>query len=220
MKVSLISLFTGLLLSVSAQVPNWTQYTCDGNSYSMYKELSKGKAVVINFSSLWCAGSTAGAQSTETLWQNSMTENVKVFGFIHEDQDFNTADCDDADLWESAHGISYPTFINIDNVLQNYINKYTQSGATTLPWFLLFLPDAEYPEASQLAYSGHDMNSLNHILNDQWLQSAELTGATLANKELVKILDHMGRETEFKANTPLIYVYSDGTTEKVFTIGQ
>ena len=88
------------------------------------------------------------------------------------------------------------------------------------PWFLLFLPDAEYPEASQLAYSGHDMNTLNHILNDQWLQSAELTGATLANKELVKILDHLGRETEFKANTPLIYVYSDGTTEKVFTIGQ
>ena len=220
MKVALISLFTGLLLSVSAQVPNWTQYTCDGNSYSMYKELSKGKAVVINFSSLWCAGSAAGAESTETLWQNKMNENVKVFGFIHEDQDFNTADCDDASIWGSVHGISYPMFINIDNVLQTYINKYTQSGATTLPWFLLFLPDAEYPESSQLAYSGHDMNALNHILNDQWLQSAELTGVTLANKELMKILDHLGRETEFKANTPLIYVYSDGTTEKVFTIGQ
>ncbi len=220
MKVALISLFTGLLLTVSAQVPNWTQHTCDGNLYSMYKELSKGKAVVINFSSLWCAGSTAAAEATESLWQNTMTENVKVFGFIHEDQDFNTANCDDSDLWESTHGISYPTFINIDNVLQNYINKYTQSGATTLPWFLLFLPDAESPEASQLAYSGHDINTLNHILSDQWLQSAELTGTTLANKELVKILDHLGRETEFKANTTLIYVYSDGTTEKVFTIGQ
>ena len=220
MKVALISLFTGILLTVSAQVPNWTQYTCDGNSYSMYKELSKGKAVVINFSSLWCAGSVAGAESTESLWQNTMTENVKVFGFIHEDQDFNIADCDDADQWESTHGISYPTFIYIDNVLQNYINKFTQSGATTLPWFLLFIPDAEYPEASQLAYSGHDMNTLNHILNDQWLQSAELSGVNASNKVLVKILDHMGRETEFKANTPLIYVYSDGTTEKVFTIGQ
>ena len=83
MKVALISLFTGLLLSASAQVPNWTQYTCDGNSYRMYTELSKGKAVVINFSSLWCAGSAAGAESTEALWQNTITENVKVFGFIH-----------------------------------------------------------------------------------------------------------------------------------------
>ena len=220
MKVALISLFTGLLLTVSAQVPNWTQYTCDGNSYSMYTELSKGKAVVINFSSLWCAGSSAGAEATEALWQNTMTENVKVFGFIHEDQDFNTADCDDTDLWESNHGISYPTFVNVDDVLQNYISKYTQSAATTLPWFLLVLPDAENPGASQLAYGGHDMNALNHILQDQWLQSAGLNGSTVENKELVKILDHLGRETSFKVNTPLIYVYSDGTTEKVYNIGQ
>ena len=28
----------------------------------------------------------------------------------------------------------------------------------------------------------------------------------------------MGRETSFKPNTPLIYVYDDGSTEKVFTI--
>jgi hypothetical protein len=36
---------------------------------------------------------------------------------------------------------------------------------------------------------------------------------------VVKILDHMGRETEFKANTPLIYVYADGTTKKIFDFG-
>ena len=28
----------------------------------------------------------------------------------------------------------------------------------------------------------------------------------------------MGRETSFKPNTPLIYVYDDGSIEKVFTI--
>ena len=33
-------------------------------------------------------------------------------------------------------------------------------------------------------------------------------------KELVKIIDFMGRETEFKPNTPLIFIYSDGTVEK------
>lgn len=36
--------------------------------------------------------------------------------------------------------------------------------------------------------------------------------------ELVKIVDLMGRETEFKPNTALIYVYSDGSTEKVFVV--
>lgn len=35
-------------------------------------------------------------------------------------------------------------------------------------------------------------------------------------KELVKIVDLMGRETEFTSNTPLIFIYSDGTTERVF----
>ena len=34
-------------------------------------------------------------------------------------------------------------------------------------------------------------------------------------KELVKIIDLLGRETEFKANKPLIYIYSDGSVEKL-----
>jgi hypothetical protein len=43
----------------------------------------------------------------------------------------------------------------------------------------------------------------------------ELTGAPI---ELVKITDLMGRETKFKTNTPLIYVYSDGTTRRVYQL--
>ncbi len=35
------------------------------------------------------------------------------------------------------------------------------------------------------------------------------------HKELVKIIDLMGRETTFKANEVQIYMYSDGSTEKV-----
>ena len=35
-------------------------------------------------------------------------------------------------------------------------------------------------------------------------------------KELLKITDLIGREVTFKPNTPLIYIYSDGTAEKVF----
>ena len=36
------------------------------------------------------------------------------------------------------------------------------------------------------------------------------------SKNLTQILDMMGRETSFKPNTPLIYVYDDGSIEKVF----
>jgi len=39
-----------------------------------------------------------------------------------------------------------------------------------------------------------------------------------SSKNLIQILDLMGRETSFKPNTPLIYVYDDGGTEKVFSV--
>ena len=42
----------------------------------------------------------------------------------------------------------------------------------------------------------------------------ELTTA----KNLIHILDMMGRETPFKPNTPLLYIYDDGTVERKMTI--
>jgi len=34
-------------------------------------------------------------------------------------------------------------------------------------------------------------------------------------RKLIRILDLLGRETNFKPNTPLIYQYDDGSVEKV-----
>jgi hypothetical protein len=39
-------------------------------------------------------------------------------------------------------------------------------------------------------------------------------------KQLLKIVDLMGRETPYKPNTVLIYVYDDGSIEKVFKMGE
>jgi len=33
-------------------------------------------------------------------------------------------------------------------------------------------------------------------------------------KQLIKIIDILGREIPFKPNTPLVYVYDDGTVER------
>jgi hypothetical protein len=41
---------------------------------------------------------------------------------------------------------------------------------------------------------------------------------TLEKKTIIKIIDLMGRETIEKPNTILIYVYSDGSTEKVYKV--
>ncbi len=46
----------------------------------------------------------------------------------------------------------------------------------------------------------------------------ELENGLVKVKELIKIVDITGRETEDRPNTLLIYIYSDGTAEKVFRV--
>ena len=53
---------------------------------------------------------------------------------------------------------------------------------------------------------------------NECLISSSLTELS-TSRNLIQILDMMGRETSFKPNTPLIYVYDDGSTEKVFSVG-
>lgn len=45
-----------------------------------------------------------------------------------------------------------------------------------------------------------------------------LPALTLPEKQRIKVYDLFGRETEDKSNALLIYLYSDGTTEKVFRV--
>lgn len=52
---------------------------------------------------------------------------------------------------------------------------------------------------------------------DYLITHAEVDELKLADKTVVKIFDVTGRETEFKPNTMLMYLYDDGTTERVFT---
>lgn len=42
------------------------------------------------------------------------------------------------------------------------------------------------------------------------------TEISTSHSQLVKIVDYLGREVEYQPNTPLIYIYSDGSTEKIY----
>lgn len=50
------------------------------------------------------------------------------------------------------------------------------------------------------------------------ISQVSLDELELKNKEVVKIVNLLGQETEFKPNTVLIYIYSDGTSERVFKL--
>ena len=57
--------------------------------------------------------------------------------------------------------------------------------------------------------------SFSEDCNNDCSNTSSLTELT-SSKNLIQIIDLMGRKTNFKPNTPLIYVYDDGSTEKVF----
>jgi len=48
--------------------------------------------------------------------------------------------------------------------------------------------------------------------------SYESHSSNYTSKKLIKIVDVLGRETPFKPNTPLIYIYNDGTVERKMII--
>lgn len=41
---------------------------------------------------------------------------------------------------------------------------------------------------------------------------------TIAPRKLIKIVDYLGREVPFSSNTPLIYIYDDWSTQKIFIV--
>jgi PKD repeat protein len=114
----------------------------------------------------------------------------------------------------NKNAISYHWYIQTmqGNPIQSYSDTISRvyTYSPTLPWTIYLITE--------------DSNGCKDSLFQQILvrQGTETTvgidDLTLTKKvkELIKITDLMGRETEDVPNTPLIYIYSDGTTEKIF----
>ena len=68
---------------------------------------------------------------------------------------------------------------------------------------------------SQISFSNNCNNSCSLNCN---LSSLNLTELNTNPKQLIKIVDVLGRETPFKPNTPLLYIYNDGTVERKMII--
>lgn len=220
MKLTITTILLAITIQSNAQIPDWTKSTCDGTEYNMRTELNRGNAVLMDFSAMWCTPCNVIAPATEETWQNFDAGNnhLMVFGFLYQDNSFNITDCHDAQTWTLAHGITYPEFTDIEDILFEYADAFSTDGSVGFPWLLLFLPkDADHAE-EYLAYKGHDINEVNQILEEVWAPQLGINENSSNQKTLVKIVDQLGRTTTYKPNTALIYVYNDGSTRKVFTI--
>lgn len=88
--------------------------------------------------------------------------------------------------------------------------------------FSINIVDIEF-ENNGAYLGGHSWQNGDPLTNTNMLFSASILDPVGINditnnpdRELVGIVDLLGRETSFKYNTTLIYIYSDGTTERIF----
>lgn len=99
------------------------------------------------------------------------------------------------------YGFQYSDFLDaIDN---NY-------GAHVKKGIAEYLNERINSGLNQIQILGNQIHPCINSINEFYLN----------RRELVRIVDIIGRETTFKPNIPLIYIYSDGTAEKVIRTGQ
>ena len=224
--VSILSILASFISF--GQVPNWTAQSCNTNTYIMHDELSSGNAVIVDFGAIWCAPCQSTAPELEMVWQAFGQGNlgVKVFGFLIQDQFNQNTDCADVEAWEQALGLTYPGFANCTDIYTDYDAEYNANGG--IPLILVFVPDLNNPSQSTLVYNyatglgsttGDVSDDIIAVLGENGYWALDIEENTLStNKELVMIVDLMGRETEYQPNIPLICLYSDGTRERVMKL--
>ena len=100
------------------------------------------------------------------------------------------------------------TCLNVANGNNTNMALYAQNNPDLTCIEVDNAASTEWSEIDSQMYFSEDCNS------DCTSSVTELT----TSKNLIQILDLMGRETSFKPNTPLIYVYDDGSIEKVFSV--
>lgn len=68
-------------------------------------------------------------------------------------------------------------------------------------------------ESQKIDFSIPPRSAVTFITDTNLLGVEEIS--SMSKKKLIKIVDFLGREIEYKSNIPLIYMYSDGTREKI-----
>jgi hypothetical protein len=140
-----------------------------------------------------------------TLSFSSYSQITDTCDYVSENYDLGGLDC----YWgvlSSGFPIDSYQWVNCDNMYSPFVDDTT--------------------DAFQSNYSGHvaviieawgciDTSFCQEVC--QW-GIEEIEENTTSKKELSKIIDLTGRETEDQPNRILIYVYSDGTTEKRFKV--
>ena len=109
------------------------------------------------------------------------------------------------------------TCLNIKNGNSSSMGTTSFLARANPNLFCIEVDDPLYSESTWIYVD----TAVNFSANCANACSSEITNLIEFNaspRTLVGIIDMMGSETTFKPNTPLIYIYDDGSAEKVFSV--
>ncbi len=219
-------------LAAEMIIGHWDGYAFNQNNYYLYQQPTNGKFVFIEYD----MDNTLGidwlgidwANRDLNSWHNNdrpLVERLLSYPFYNDQfnsylnqilNDLNTSgwysDLNQKkalissavqldNYYSMDYGFQYSDFLDaIDN---NY-------GAHVTKGIAEYLNERINSGLNQIQIIGNQTHPCINSINE--LDTRE--------RELVRIVDIIGRETTFKPNVPLIYIYSDGTAEKLIRLGQ
>ena len=218
-------------LATEVIVGHWDGYAVNKNNYYLYERPSDGKFVFIEYD----LDNTFGIDWFGVDWSTNDVNNwhssnrplvERLLSYPYYQDRFN------------AYLEEILTYFNTANwltELQQKQNELSTSVQSDTYYTMDYgFQHADFLNAINNAYGAHvtqgiaeylttrinsGMNQLQFVGNQNPpCPNASIEEQIGATKELVLITDLMGRETEFKPNIPLIYVYNDGSREQVMNV--
>ena len=219
-------------LAAEMIIGHWDGYAFNQNNYYLYQQPTNGKFVFIEYD----MDNTLGidwlgidwANRDLNSWHNNdrpLVERLLSYPFYNDQfnsylnqilNDINTSGWY-SDLHQKKGLIS--SAVQLDNYYSmDYGFQYSDFldaidnnyGAHVTKGIAEYLNERINSGLNQIQIIGNLTHPCINSINE--LDTRE--------RELVRIVDIIGRETTFKPNVPLIYIYSDGTAEKLIRLGQ
>lgn len=220
-------------LATEVVIGHWDGHAYNKNNFYLYQKPSDGKFVFIEYD----MDNTFGIDwfgidwSTRSInnWQNSNRPLVdRLLSIEYYKDQFNTY------LEELLNYFGDPNMLLELQQKQSEISTSVQmDNYYTMDYGFQHL---DFSNALNDAYGAHVTQGISQYLTSrvstglnqvtivgnqtQPCPNASIDELNQVSKELLMIVDLTGRKTEFQPNTPLIYVYSDGSRERVMELDQ
>ncbi|MCS5622482.1 MAG: hypothetical protein NZ735_00790 [Candidatus Marinimicrobia bacterium] len=126
----------------------------------------------------------------------------------------------DIAIYDGGEGAAYPfiayTIDNLGDTIQTgTINSFGNLGLDT-SWYSY--PLNSFPNYPLTVYYVYGMNSDTCILTYNSTLTSIIDVHINEKRNLLKIIDLLGRETYVRKNSPMFYIYDDGIVEKKIII--